>query len=425
MGGLYTTGLQENGIDIGTFLVEKSYLMDMYPSLVDWQKAPGLWLWGRNDYGQLGDGTSTLKSSPVQTIAGGTNWKQVSAGSEHIAAIKTDGTLWLWGSNDPGQLGNGIDTTSRSSPVQTIASGTNWKQVSVGGGVSGFWGGHTAAIKTDGTLWLWGRNYGGRLGDNTTTNQSSPVQTIASGTNWKQVSCGFMHTAAIKTDGSLWLWGTGDQGQRGDNTGGFNNQRSSPVQTICSGTNWKQVSAGGRHTAAIKTDGSLWLWGYNSAGGYGPKTGHLGDNTTTDRSSPVQTIASGTNWKQVSCGYMHTAAIKTDGSLWLWGYNGGSGYSGDVAGQLGDNTQNNRSSPVQTICSGTNWKQVSCGRYNTVAIKTDGTLWNWGYNNYGQLGDNTIMTKSSPVQTICSGTNWKQVAAGFYNIVAIKESDEF
>ena len=302
-------------------------------------------------------------------------------------------TLWTSGKNNYGQLGDNT-TTSKSSPVQTIASGTNWKQVSAGYTMS--------AIKTDGSLWLWGSNYNGRLGDNTTTSKSSPVQTIAGGTDWKQVSAGYDHITAIKTDGSLWLWGSNGAGRLGDNT---TSSRSSPVQTICSGTNWKQVSGGYYFTSAIKTDGTLWLWGYNDQG-------QLGNGIDViSKSSPVQTICSGTNWKQVSCGLQHTAAIKTDGTLWLWGSN--------YRGALGDNTTTSKSSPVQTIAGGTNWKQVSAGGYFSTAIKTDGTLWTWGRNNYGQLCNNTTTHMSSPIQTIVSGTNWKQVSARAQRIIAV------
>ena len=158
-----------------------------------------------------------------------------------------------------------------------------------------------------GTLWTWGYNYFGQLGDNTTTGKSSPVQTIAAGTDWKQVAGGLYHTAAIKTDGTLWTWGYNHlgynyYGQLGDNT---NTGKSSPVQTISGGTNWKQVACGSTHTAAIKTDGTLWTWGWGS-------WGNLGDKTTTNRSSPVQTISAGTNWKQVACGDRHTVAIRDD-----------------------------------------------------------------------------------------------------------------
>lgn len=228
--GIPTGYTLTDGTDIGMNLVEKSYLIDRYPELVNTFRFAGVWSWARNNFGQLGNNTTTVTSSPVQTISAGANWKLVSTGGYHTAAIKTDGTLWLWGSNAIGD--NTI--TARSSPVQTVSGGTNWKQVSCG--IT-----HTAAIKTDGTLWLWGSNGSGQLGDNTTASKSSPVQTISSGTNWKQVAPGRNHTAAIKTDGTLWLWGSGVAGGLGDNTSA---SKSSPVQTVAAGTNWKQVSIG-------------------------------------------------------------------------------------------------------------------------------------------------------------------------------------
>ena len=359
----------------------------------------GLWLWGTNSSGELGDSTVVNKSSPIQTVAGGTNWKQVAFGDAHTMAIKTDGTLWAWGIGTSGELGDNT-LLSKSSPIQTVAGGTNWRQVSCGSS-------HTGAIKADGTLWLWGYNASyGALGDNTIAGKSSPVQTIAAGSNWRQVSCGGFTTTAIKTDGTLWAWGF-NAGQLGDNTGV---NKSSPVQTVAGGTNWKQVSCGYNYAAATKTDGTLWLWGSNTYG-------QLGNSTNTGTSSPIQTISAGTNWKQVACGgdilSGHTAAIKTDGTLWVWGHN--------TYGQLGDTTITHKSSPVQTVTGGTNWKIVSSGGTNTTAIKTDGTLWVWGYNNAGQLGDNTIVSKSSPVQTVTGGTNWKIVSTGGDNTAAITD----
>jgi alpha-tubulin suppressor-like RCC1 family protein len=210
-----------------------------------------LWLWGLGSSGQLGDDSVTPRSSPIQTISGGTNWKSVSAGSgSQTAAIKTDGTLWLWGKSDAGRLGNNVGGvfSTLSSPVQTISGGTNWKSVSAGNN-------HTAGIKTDGTLWLWGCGTSGQLGDNTTTNKSSPVQTVSGGANWRSVSAGDSTSGAIKTDGTLWMWGSGSLGALGDNT---ITNKSSPVQTISGGTNWRTASAGLNHIAAIKTDGTLW-----------------------------------------------------------------------------------------------------------------------------------------------------------------------
>ena len=403
-----------------------------------------LWNWGDNANGGLGDNTSVHKSSPVQTVAGGTNWKQVSCNSS-TAAIKTDGTLWCWGYNLYGLLGDNT-TLDKSSPVQTIAGGTNWKQVSAGLN-------HTAAIKTDGTLWCWGYNLYGSLGDNTDVDKSSPVQTISSGTDWYQVSCGSNYTAAIKTDGTLWCWGYNDYGQVGNDS---TNWVSSPVQTIAYGNNWKQVGLYNYISAAIKNDGTLWTWGENATGG-------LGDNTTISKSSPVQTISYGSNWKKVS----GSAAIKTDGTLWNWGSNyigqlgdntttnrsspvqtvaGGNqwidlqnssaiygitvmpeyslwGWGYNNRGQLGDNSSSNKSSPVQTVSYGSNWQILSQG-YDSLtsgAIKSDGKLWMWGWNNYGQLGDNSATDRSSPVQTIAGG-NWSYISIGLYSASAIKNN---
>lgn len=362
--------------------LEKIFLDDY--SLIDqYAKTGSVWCWGYDSNGQLGVTDVLGRSSPVQTVAGGTNWRQVDAGQYHTAAIKADGTLWLWGRNINGELGTN-DLTDRSSPVQTIAGGNNWRQVACGSQ-------STAAIKTDDTLWVWGRSSSGRLGTNDLIDRSSPVQTIAGGNNWKQVSFR-SHAAAIKTDGTLWVWGENSYGRLGTNDV---LNRSSPVQTVAGGTNWKQVSCGYNHTAAIKTDGTLWTWGRNVFYGLGV--------FGTDRSSPVQIAVGGTNWKQVSAGNDFTAAIKTDGSLWCWGWN--------LYGQLGDNTRTNRSNPAQTAAAGTNWKQVYAGTDHTAAIKTDGTLWLWGRNNTGQLGVNNTADISSPVQTVAGGTNWKRVSA--------------
>jgi len=386
-------GFTVNGLQLDSVLVPRSYFNQSTQ-----------WAWGLNSSGQLGNNSIINQSSPVQTIASGLNWKQISCGKTMTGGIKTDGTLWTWGGNaSTGQLGDNT-TISKSSPVQTVAGGTNWRQLSVGLLFSLDTQGMCAAVKTDGTLWLWGKNNYGQLGDNTTGNKSSPVQTIAGATTWNKVSASGSHCGAIKTDGTLWMWGFNNGGQLGAND---TTSRSSPIQTISSGTTWLFVATGAVITAAIKTDGTLWTWGINTLG-------QLGDNTTINKSSPVQTIASGSSWQQVSAGGSnngganpgHMMAIKTDGTLWTWGYND--------SGQLGDNTTINKSSPIQTVAAGATWSQVSAGYYTSSATKTNGTLWTWGYNAFGQLGDNTTIRKSSPVQTISGGTNWSQVSTGYF-----------
>jgi alpha-tubulin suppressor-like RCC1 family protein len=373
-----TTGFKIKGVDWDDKFVRRDIFTE-----------GGLWVWGDNGDGGLGDNTVIHRSSPVQTVAGGTNWKQAFISGDTSSAIKTDGTLWMWGYNLYGQLGTG-NRINRSSPVQTIAGGTNWKTLSMAWRT-------VSAIKTDGTLWVWGYNEG-ELGDGTLLWRSSPVQTVAGGTDWKMVSSGISNMAAIKTDGTLWVWGRNGTGSIGDNTV---IHRSSPVQTVAGGTNWKEVYTGAYSVAGIKTDGTLWLWGSNYYG-------ELGNNTLIYRSSPVQTIAGGTNWKKITLGYNNSAAIKTDGTLWTWGSN--------YYGELGDGYIIHRSSPVQTISGGTNWKKIVLAKsglssYFAAAIKTDGTLWTWGRNDSGQLGDSTRTDRSSPVQTIAGGNNWKDINA--------------
>jgi len=249
-----------------------------------------LYAWGSNGQGRLGDGTTFARSSPVQ-IGALTNWAYAADGQPTSAlnftvAIKTDGTLWSWGSNQTGRLGIGVYGGDRSSPVQ-IGALTNWSQASIGDA-------EAAAIKTDGTLWAWGNNNGGRLGDNTTFARSSPVQ-IGTLTNWAQVSvAGSTGMHAVKTDGTLWAWGSNASGRIGDNVAGTNvGYRSSPVQ-IGALTNWAQVCSAPSNGFAVKTDGTLWSWGANNFGQLG-----IGSPNSTFRSSPVQ-VGSLTDWSAVS-----------------------------------------------------------------------------------------------------------------------------
>ena len=375
--------------DIEDYFVDEYWLIDQYIG-------DALWSWGSSLYGQLGNGVTTNRSTPVTTFAGGTNWKQVSAGDRHTAAIKTDGTLWTWGNGGAGRLGNGTTGGNRITPVTTFAGGTNWKQVSCGDD-------NTAAIKTDGTLWVWGFNVPGTLGNALTTNASTPVTTFAGGTNWKQVSCKLDSTAAIKTDGTLWTWGQGASGQLGN---ALTTNASTPVTTFAGGNNWKQVSIR-NIAAAIKTDGTLWTWGFN-------ESGSLGNGITTGGvSTPVTTFLGGTNWKQADV-YFNTAAIKTDGTLWIWG--------GAGSGRIGNGTTaGSISTPVTTFAGGTNWKQVSAGDSHTAAIKTDGTLWIWGTGTNGRLGNGvTTGSISTPITTFAGGTNWKQVSSGGFHTATVQ-----
>lgn len=372
--------------DIENYFVTEYWLIDQWIG-------DKVYNWGLNDIAKLGTNDAVNRSTPVTTIAGGTNWKQVSM-YQHATGVKQNGTLWVWGSGASAKLGNN-DTGRRSTPITTFAGGNNWSQAWAGGN-------HTVALKMDGTLWTWGTGAGGRLGTNDANTRSTPVTTFTGGNNWKQCHTSTTHVAAIKTDGSLWLWGGNDSAQIGINVGVVD--KSTPVTTFVGGTNWKQVSCGAQHTAAVKTDGTLWIWGYNAFC-------QLGINDTATRSTPVTTLVGGTNWSRVGCGQSSTSAIKNDGTLWVWGLN--------TSAQLGVNDTNTRSTPVTTFAGGTNWKYSSFGDIYSSAVKTDGTLWVWGTNTFAQLGINNAATRSTPVTTFAGGTNWKQSFCALETMIAV------
>ena len=339
---------------------------------------PGsLWGWGRNNNGDLAQGTHTNdRSSPVQIP--GTTWLFTSSSVFTSAAIKTDGTLWSWGYNQGGQLGHN-NRTSRSSPIQI--PGTTWKSIATAYA--------TIATKTDGTLWAWGQSVNGTLGLNETDGgrYSSPVQ-VGGGTDWDNVIVGNNHNSgATKTDGTLWMWGHNHRGQLAQNDV---EKRSSPVQVP--GT-WKSyASASYSTTSAIRTDGTLWGWGDN-------EYGEIGDNSNTLRSSPSQ-VGSDTTWKQVTQSGGRGMATKTDGTLWAWGNPTFGANMLNVAPDV------RYSSPVQ-VGSGTDWDEVVQGADFSLAVKTDGTIWASGIQEFGQLANNVGGSNaclSSPIQI--PGTDW-------------------
>jgi alpha-tubulin suppressor-like RCC1 family protein len=352
-----------------------------------------IWCWGNNYYGQLGIGKDsnyyqTYYRFPRQVTLVG-KVKGVSAGYSSTCVIKQDNSLWCWGGNDSGQLGDGT-FINRTFPHMKITD--NVLQISANQY-------HTCAIIYDNSLWCWGRNLYGQLGLGFSGGNINTPQKVTE--EVASVSVGENHTCSMKQDNSPLCWGDNQLGQLGDGT---NIQRLSPYPVKISDI-FISVSSGDAHTCALMSDRSVWCWGYNYYGqlGIGSSTSYCGG--WYDCKNPAK-IMDGV--VQFSAGGYHTCAVKTDGSLWCWGYNG--------YGQLGDGTYTNRDTPFQIMSSEVS--SVALGGYHTCAIKRDGSLWCWGRNNYGQLGDGTYTTRNAPVPIMSSGVS--SVALGTYHTCAVK-----
>ncbi|MBN4062369.1 hypothetical protein JYU20_04150, partial [Bacteroidales bacterium AH-315-I05] len=325
-----------------------------------------VWATGYNANGQLGDGTTTNRLTPVQ-VTGIASVIGITASGHNSFALKNDSTLWAWGGNNYGSLGDGT-TTSRTTPVQVTGLS---KIISIEAGVT-----HTLALKNDGTVWAWGENSFGQLGDGTTVNKSAPIQ-VSGLTNMVAVAAAYLYSVALKNDGTVWAWGRNTGGTLGNGT---NTDSYVPVQTSIS--NVSKISVYGAHVLALKNDGTVWTWGWNNLG-------QLGDGTTTDSNIPVQ--ASGlTNIIEVAAGNQHSMALKNDSTVWAWGIN--------TDGQLGiGNVPLNSTVPIQvTGISGV--VDIAAGNSFSIVQRPTGDVYTWGINDYGELGDNTTTDRYTPVQ---------------------------
>jgi alpha-tubulin suppressor-like RCC1 family protein len=437
-----------------------------------------LWARGRNHQGQLGDGTTTNRSTFVP-IGTDSDWAEISAGMGFSMARKSDGSIWAWGGNFYGQVGDGT-TENRLVPVK-IGTDSDWVSISAGNS-------HGLAIKQDGSLWTWGNSYGAN------TPLTEPTQMGAS--KWSAISGGFGHSVALGQDGSLWHWGgegfgnflpemvktplmpihptpwqkvsagsgfilarnrDGTIWSQGDNSygqlGNGTTASNSGFQPIGSDSDWLEVTAGNVHSLAVKSDGTLWSWGENI-------DGQLGNGSTTSYSAPSQ-AGSDQDWTRVWGAAGISLGKKTDGSLWSWGASWGAlglgidgsmpdqltptrigtandwatlsayghvlalkndgslwAWGGNFHGELGIGTTSNAETPAQ-VSTGQFWKSVSAGNYHSLAVREDGTLWAWGRNVEYQIGDGTNENRTTPVQ-IGTDTDWYTVAAGYNRSRAIK-----
>ena len=336
-------------------------------------KADGtLWAWGRNQYGQLGDGTAANKSISTQ-IGSDTDWASIYAYGFNSIAQKTDGSLWAWGDNSRGQIGDGNHGPLIFNSTPTlIGTDTDWLKIASSGS-------QTYAIKSDGTLWGWGK--GQYLGNGDLIDKYTPFQ-IEADTNWSDIVSSLDNRLALKTDNSLWGWGQNSNGALG--TGTITTPISVPTQIGNNTNDWSKISTGTGNGAStsmmLKTNGSLWGMGMN-------ERGTLGIGSTSAFVLIPGQVATDTDWVAIKTGGESSFGLKANGTLWGWGLNN--------VGQLGDGTLVDKNVPV-AIGIAVVWQKIVSTNGFVLALSSDNTLYSWGWNNYGHLGDGTLVNKNLP-----------------------------
>jgi alpha-tubulin suppressor-like RCC1 family protein len=401
-----------------------------------------VWAWGFNYHGQLGDGTKTDRSSPVQ-VPGLTGVTALAVGSSYSLARRSDGTVWAWGDNQYGQLGDGT-TTQRLAPVQ-VSGLTDATAIDVGPSYS-------LARRSNGTVWAWGYNHDGRLGHRPTTSRSIPAR-VSSLTSVISLATGQKHSLALRSDSTVWAWGDNQEGALGNGT---NTDLFTPTQ-VPGLIHIISLAASGAHSFALCEDGTVWAWGDNTYGqlGNGTETnqplpvkvsnltrvmslatggssrsrshslalrtdgtvwawgsnydGQLGDGTTTGRSTPAQ-VSGLYGINAIAAGEAYSLALHGDGTVWAWGDN--------YDGQLGDGTTTNRLTPMK-VPGLTSVTAIAVGQRHSLALRSDGTVWAWGNNTYRQLGHEAGMSHHSPVQ-VPGLTDVTSIAASAYHSLALR-----
>jgi len=443
--GIAVVGEQQNPVRVGGF-GKWSYVSagDLHTCARNVNGT--LWCWGNNGSGQVGDGTNQNSRFSPSQVGGEADWFWVGAGGSHTCATKTNGSLWCWGYNYNHQLGyEGMDS---STPVR-LGVDEDWLMAAAGGS-------HTCAVKTGQTLWCWGgnwdgqvgapefgsdfavpvqvgagvlwlgveadnafncamdtargiwcwgANYSGQLGIEPFRNIENPSP-VNSATDWTNFAAGGSFACALKSAGALFCWGSNYYGQLGAGlTVDLYTYMSYPVQEYGEASDWALVSGGGQHACAVKSDDTAYCWGYGNSG-------QLGRGGIGDSNSPVQ--ATGSGYDDIAAGYNFSCATTTGGALWCWGEGSN--------GQMGNGTYTWQNlSPVQESTGSTAWESVAGGAWHACAIRTNDQLWCWGSDNYGQVGIGTSGDNhNTPQHVTAQGDSWAVAAAGYYHTCAIK-----
>lgn len=369
--------------------------------------------WGSGTTGQLGDSSNFIdRLRPVQTL-GIAGVKAITGGNNFSLALLSDGTVWTWGRNSSGQLGDGTNI-EHWVPKQVYGVSNI---VAIAAGDS-----HSMALRSDGTVFAWGNNSDGRLGDGTDIERSAPVQVVGVGGSGflcdiVGISAGDAHSLALRSDGAVFAWGSNDFGQLGNNnppTPSF-----TPIQVLGVGgagflSNIIAISAAnqGEHCVALRSNGKVFAWGRNDSG-------QLGDGTNIQRNTPIQVLGVGgsgflNNIESIEAGRTHTLALNSKKFVFAWGRNDN--------GQLGDGTNTNKNTPTQVLAVGgsgflNNIVSLAASDH-CLALTSDGLVIAWGRNNAGQLGDNTTTDKNIPVNVITI-SNVKAIGVGLFQSLAV------
>lgn len=356
-----------------------------------------VYTWGYNNHGQLGNGkTDTPSNVPVAVDTGGVlDGKTITAvamGMEHSIALASDGTIYTWGRNDYGQLGNGNNSDSNV-PVAVVTSGvlSGKTIISVAAGV---W--HSIALASDGTVYTWGRNAYGELGNgNAGTDNNVPVAVNTSGVLSDKIiisiAGGEYNSIALASDGTVYAWGHNDYGQLGN---GNNSDRNVPfavdISGVLSGKTITAIASGRQHSIALRSDGIVYTWGTNSYGQLGDGNGNTGEDIYSNVPVAVNTsgILSGKTITDIAAGWHHSIALSSDGVAYTWGIN--------VEGELGNGNNTNSNVPVAVdnsgVLSGKTIIAIAAGMSHSIALSSDGMVYTWGWNYAGQLGNGNFGT---------------------------------